>query len=162
MFADEKVSSLNGGAAKAWNLDTSPEYLLLFQIMAESPSSKFSAKAGIACAVAWLVPGAGHLYLGKYGRAGIFFFCIIPMFLLGIGLQGEVVGANWSDFFGFLKFFAEVGSGILYLVSRMFELGKGEITALTFDYGNVFLYGAGLLNMLIVLDAFDIAMGRKK
>ena len=162
MFANERVSSLNGETAKPWNLDTSPGYLLLFQIMAESPSKQFSAKAGIACVAAWLVPGAGHLYLGKYGRAGIFFFCILPMFLFGIGLQGEVVGANWSDFFGFLKFFAEVGAGIFYLVSRLFGIGKGEITSLTFDYGNVFLYGAGLLNMLIVLDAFDIAMGRKK
>ena len=46
--------------------------------------------------------------------------------------------------------------------TRISEIGKGEITSLTFDYGNVFLYGAGLLNMLIVLDAFDIAVGRKK
>jgi hypothetical protein len=130
--------------------------------MAESSSNKFSAKAAIACAAAWLIPGAGHLYLGKFGRAAIFLGCILPMFLLGIGLQGEIVGANWSDFFGFLKFFAEVGSGLFYILSKLSGLGKGEITALTFDYGNVFLYGAGLLNMLIVLDAFDIAVGRKK
>ena len=112
--------------------------------------------------MAWLVPGAGHLYLGKFGRAAIFFACVLPMFLLGIKLQGEVVGANLSDFFGFLKFFSEIGAGLLYFVSRLMGIGKGEITALTFDYGNVFLYGAGLLNMLIVLDAFDIAVGRKK
>jgi hypothetical protein len=139
-----------------------PGYPLLFQIMAESPTNKFSTKAAIACAVAWLIPGAGHLYLGKLGRAGIFFACILPMFLLGIGLQGEIVSSNWSDFFGFLKFFAEVGSGLLYMASRLAGIGKGEITALTYDYGNVFLYGAGLLNMLVVLDAFDIAVGRKK
>jgi hypothetical protein len=132
--------------------------------MVESPSGKFSVKAAIACGIAWLIPGAGHLYLGKIGRAAIFFSCILPMFLIGVGLQGEIVGAKSpsDDFFGFLKFFAEIGSGLLYFVSRISEIGKGEITSLTFDYGNVFLYGAGLLNMLIVLDAFDIAVGRKK
>ena len=39
--------------------------------------------------------------------------------------------------------------------------GGGEVTAATFEYGNTFLIVAGLLNFLVVLDAFDIAMGRK-
>ena len=37
----------------------------------------------------------------------------------------------------------------------------GTVTAVTYEYGNCFLIVAGLLNSLVVLDAFDIAMGRK-
>ena len=39
--------------------------------------------------------------------------------------------------------------------------GAGRVTAATFEYGNAFLIVAGLLNMLVVLDAFDVAQGRK-
>jgi len=31
----------------------------------------------------------------------------------------------------------------------------------TYEYGNTFLLVAGLLNYLVMLDAFDIAAGRK-
>ena len=44
---------------------------------------------------------------------------------------------------------------------RAFGLGKGVVTAASYDYGNTFLIVAGLLNMLVVLDAYDIALGRK-
>jgi hypothetical protein len=43
----------------------------------------------------------------------------------------------------------------------MLDLGMGLVTATTYEYGNTFLMTAGLLNFLVILDAFDIAMGRK-
>ncbi len=30
----------------------------------------------------------------------------------------------------------------------------------TYEYGNTFLIVAGLLNMLVVIDAYDVALGR--
>lgn len=76
-------------------------------------------------------------------------------------MQGELAGTQFTDLFSVLKFGADLGVGLLYFLAKVSGFGSGQITAFTFDYGNVFLYGAGLLNMLIVLDAFDIAMGRK-
>jgi hypothetical protein len=35
------------------------------------------------------------------------------------------------------------------------------VVAITYEYGNAFMMVAGLLNMLVVLDAFDVAQGRK-
>ncbi len=40
-------------------------------------------------------------------------------------------------------------------------LGRGDVVAITYEYGNTFIIAAGLLNMLVVLDVFDIAKGRK-
>jgi hypothetical protein len=40
--------------------------------------------------------------------------------------------------------------------------GPGEVVAATYEYGNTFLIVAGLLNALVVLDAFDLASGRKR
>ena len=57
---------------------------------------------------------------------------------------------------------ADAGSGLFYWISWLYNLDKGDPRAYTYDYGNVFLYVAGLLNMLVVVDVFDIAMGRKQ
>ena len=45
--------------------------------------------------------------------------------------------------------------------ARMLDLGAGLVTAATYEYGNTFLMTTGLLNFLVILDAFDIAIGRK-
>lgn len=119
-------------------------------------------KIAVTFVIAWLIPGAGHLFLRKFGRGLCFFFSILCMFLIGLFLQGSLVGLDFSDLFGFLKWFAEAGAGLPYLVTKVMGAGGGEITSYTFDYGNIFLYSAGLLNMLIMLDAYDICVGRKE
>ena len=48
------------------------------------------------------------------------------------------------------------------LIAWLYGLGTGVPAANTYDYANVFIYVAGLLNMLVVVDTFDIAMGRKQ
>ena len=40
-------------------------------------------------------------------------------------------------------------------------VGRGVVTSVAYEYGNAFLIVAGLLNMLIALDAFDVRLGRK-
>jgi hypothetical protein len=118
-------------------------------------------KIAVAFILGWLIPGAGHIYLKKTARGLIFFLCILSMFAIGLFLQGSLVGLDFVDIFGFLKWFAEAGAGLAYLAAKGLGWGAGEITSYTYDYGNIFLYCAGLLNMLIMLDTFDICMGRK-
>jgi hypothetical protein len=43
----------------------------------------------------------------------------------------------------------------------MMGYGAGNVIAVTYEYGNTFLIVAGLLKALVVIDAFDISMGRK-
>ena len=117
-------------------------------------------KATLICVFAWLLPGAGHLYFGRWARASIFFSVVILLFALGLHMDGRLFG--WEPgFFGFLKFFGDAAVGIPYLIGRTLGWGSGDINSLSYEYGNTYLYSAGLLNMLIVLDAYDIAIGRK-
>ena len=51
--------------------------------------------------------------------------------------------------------------GLPYVVAKMLGGGGGRVVAITYEYGNTFLIVAGLLNMLVVLDVFDVAQGRK-
>ena len=64
-----------------------------------------------------------------------------------------------------LWFFAEIGSGLCYVVSYVLGLGMAPIAQAaaspTFEYGNTFMFLAGLLNYLVIHDAFDIGAGRK-
>jgi len=119
-------------------------------------------KTVAACVGAALVPGLGHAILQKWDRALVFFACVCTMFALGIRLQGKVFGPDSSDLFAILKFTADAGIGLIYWFSWLQGIGPGEPSAYTYDFGNIFLYVAGLLNMLVIVDTFDIALGRKK
>jgi hypothetical protein len=119
-------------------------------------------KTTMACIAGALVPGFGHALLGKWDRAIVFFSSITLMLVLGIQLQGRLFGPDFGDFFSALKFIADAGAGLLYWIPWFRGIGIGDPTAYTYDYANLFIYVAGLLNMLVIVDTFDIAMGRKQ
>jgi hypothetical protein len=114
----------------------------------------------LLCALAWAVPGAAHLLLGR--RKGLIFLVILPaMFGLGLLLRGRIFPVDFSQPLVALAALADVGAGVPYLLARVMGGGAGEVLAVTYEYGNTFLIVAGLLNTLVVIDAYDIAMGRK-
>jgi len=115
----------------------------------------------LVCVTAWLVPGAGHLWQGRRQK-GIVFLCAIPvMFVLGLTLHGTIFPFQFSEPLSGLAAIAEFGTGLPWLFARVMDAGSGTVTSPTWEYGNTFMIVAGLLNALIVLDAFDIGMGRK-
>ena len=118
-------------------------------------------KTVAACAAATLVPGLGHAVLQKWDRAIVFLASITLMFAIGLRLDARLFSPEFSDLFSTLKFIADAGSGVLYWFCWLKGLGFGEPSSYTYDFGNVFVYVAGLLNMLVIIDVFDIAMGRK-
>jgi len=126
------------------------------------PTQAGMLKTAAACVAGALIPGLGHALLSKWDRAIVFFASICVMFALGLRLDARLFSPDFSDLFSILKFLADAGNGLLYWVSWLRGLGVGDPTAYTYDFGNVFVYVAGLLNMLVVVDAFDIAMGRKQ
>ena len=130
---------------------------------AEIETSKAgSMKTLSGCVAGALIPGLGHALLGKWDRAVVFFGSITLMIVIGLHLQGRLYNPDFSDIFSTLKFVADAGSGLLYWIPWLRGLGAGDPTAYTYDYANLFIYVAGLLNMLVIIDVFDIAMGRKQ
>ena len=119
-------------------------------------------KTMTACVAGAIIPGLGHAMLRKWDRAIVFFGCISAMFILGLKLDGRLFNPAFGDLFSTLKFIADAGSGLLYWIFWLQGSGTGDPTAYTYDYANVFIYVAGLLNMLVIVDVFDIAMGRKQ
>jgi hypothetical protein len=87
---------------------------------------------------------------------------VLPlMFGLGLLLQGRLFPFDLSQPLVALAAVADAGMGLTWYAARTLGYGTGEVTAVTYEYGNTFLIVAGLLNMLVVIDAYDIGMGRK-
>ena len=112
-----------------------------------------------------LMPGAGHALAKCRGRAAVYFVCTLGLFCFGI-----LYGARLQFHIGFddplavVRSTAQVVVGAPYFLARLLDLGQDPnlITRGTFEYGSTFTEVAGLLNILVALDAFDIAAGRQK
>jgi hypothetical protein len=115
----------------------------------------------LVCVVSWLVPGAGHLMLGRREKGIIFFVALVAMFAIGLALNGRLATFDFSDPLVGLAAIANLGMGIPYLIARAMDFGQGIVTAASYEYGNSFLIVAGLLNMLVAIDAYDVRLGRK-
>ncbi|HEY5610417.1 MAG TPA: DUF6677 family protein [Thermoanaerobaculia bacterium] len=117
-------------------------------------------KTLVAMILALVVPGAGHFYLGRRQRALIFAAVVFFMFFMGVALQGKIYVFEPGKPLTFLATLGSMGVGLPYFIAR--ALGPfGDIRSLTFEYGTAFTLTAGLMNLLLVLDSFDIAEERK-
>lgn len=110
---------------------------------------------------AWLVPGIGHLWLGRRLKGFVFLVVLTAMFAFGLALQGRVFPFDSSEPLVFLAASADLAMGLPYFLARAIGFDQGQVAAVTFEYANAFMIVAGLLNMLVVVDAYDTAVGRK-
>ena len=115
----------------------------------------------LLCLAAWLVPGAGHIWMGRRQKGVVFLLALPAMFAIGLLLHGRVFPFEFSEPLVGLAAIANVLAGAPWLLTRLLEAGSGMVTAVTYEYGNCFLIVSGLLNFLVILDAYDIALGRK-
>lgn len=115
----------------------------------------------LLCLVAWLIPGAGHFWMGRRQKAIVFVIAMPLMFLIGLSLHGRVFPFEVSEPLVGLAAIANLLAGLPWVLTRMLDGGSGMVTAVTYEYGNCFLIVSGLLNFLVILDAYDIALGRK-
>jgi hypothetical protein len=115
----------------------------------------------LLCLAAWAVPGAGHLWLGRRSKGLIFLVALPLMFAMGLALKGRLFPFDLSEWLVALAAVADVGIGLPYFIAKALGYGEGAVRAVTYEYGNAFLIVAGLLNLLVVIDAYDVALGRK-
>jgi hypothetical protein len=131
-----------------------------------------SVRAGVAeelqtgrlvllCVAAWAIPGAGHLWLGWRTKGLIFLVAIPLMFAIGLALSGRLFPFDVSQPLVALQALADLGNGLPYFIASAIGAGAGNVRAVTYEYGNAYVIVAGLLNMLVVIDVYDIALGRK-
>jgi hypothetical protein len=149
----------------------------------------------VAAFLAWLIPGAGHLYQGRTAKGLLFMTCILGTFFYGLFLgDGRVVYASWRPMDRRFPYFCQVGAGLpaLPAVVQAYRNSRhqpplfggfmappalanegawrnlddlagdhpDELAALHyrlnryFDLGTLYTMVAGLLNILVIYDAW--------
>jgi hypothetical protein len=118
-----------------------------------------------AVALAWLIPGGGHFLLKRPARGAILAACVALMFLFGLMMRGAMFQWQTGDILTTViycgGFLADLMSGILYLFSVWLGYNQPDMAGHVHDYGTKFLVAAGLLNILAMVDAYEIATGKK-
>jgi len=112
---------------------------------------------GIAAAVAgWLVPGLGHALLREWGKSAVYFLCVGGLACAGLAMRGGVFDAGAADLFDRLGFFADLGAGGFYFIAHQIQAAGPDVAHATGDYGTRLFAASGMLNLLTVLEAYDI------
>lgn len=109
----------------------------------------------------WIVPGMGHLLLGRWGRALTFLLIVSGLALTGFLVKGQVFPPHSDDPFGTLGFLADACTGVFFVLAHLFEKTGPDVSRAVGDYGTRFVAAAGVINLLSVLDAYRIAAGTK-
>lgn len=115
--------------------------------------------------LAWLIPGGGHFLLKRPGRGALVLGSVVLMFLLGLMMRGYMFQPQRGDllttiiYYG--GFIGDLASGLLYLLTTWLGYSQPDAAGHVHDYGTKFLVAAGLLNILAMVDAYEIAIGKK-
>lgn len=115
---------------------------------------------------AWLVPGSGHFLLGRRGRAVIIFAAVVVSFLIGIMMRGPFFspvsnGDVLSKLIQYGGMAGDIANGLLYFIASFAGYGPPDQPGHAADYGSKFIVCAGLLNILAIVDAYEIATRQK-
>ena len=143
--------------------------------------------------LAWLFPGLGHYYQGRYHKALIFFLCIMPTFIVGCALAssseaGIARNVYWSWRSADMRYWwlaqAPLGIATIPSVTQAWQINSGQMPMLGslmapprlhhgdrfgvppvldeirqklphFELGTYLVVIAGLMNLLVILDAVD-------
>ncbi len=127
-----------------------------------APAAGLSSRAVTAALLAWAWPGLGHLFLGRRSKGLILMACLLALFVLGVGMDSRLqMHLGLEDPLALLFSLAQMGVGAPYVLARLLGYDAGMVTSPSYEYGNTFTAVAGLLNVLVLLDALDTARGLK-
>jgi hypothetical protein len=127
--------------------------------MSKEAPNRNQAIALAAAVAGWFVPGLGHLILRKWSKAAVYFVCIGALAFAGLAMRGAVFSPGSEDIFDRLGFFADLGAGVFYFLAHQIQAAGPDVAHATGDYGTRLFAAAGMLNLLTVLEAFDIGRG---
>lgn len=120
-----------------------------------------TGKTVLVVLLAWLVPGGGHLLQQRWVRGAAFLALVCFSAVFGSYLDGKLFQMQPGSPLSTLGTLASLGAGLPYVILRWIVDYQGDIRSATYEYGGAFLLTAGLMNLLAILDAWDVARGRK-
>ncbi len=132
-------------------------------VAAEAREPEVPRGGQVAAAVlAWLIPGAGHMYLGRWARGILFLILVLTSLGVGLALHGKLWRVLPGQPLSLLGTLGCVGLGLPYFILRFLMDYQGDLVAQGYEYGAAFILTGALMNVLLILDAWDIARGVKE
>lgn len=128
---------------------------------ADAAKTNYKGFVYLPLVAGWLVPGAGHFLLGKWGRGTLLAISIIAPFVLGLAMDGKLYSSG-HDILEMLGLAGDLGNGLMYFIGRAMGLGGDPVQFTVADYGTKFIEFAGLLNVIAAIDAHNLRTGRKQ
>ncbi len=138
----------------------------------------------LAVFAGWDLPGLGHLLLGRVRRGLLFAAILLGSYGLGLAHEGRLaLRDERQPFLSGLQVIANLGIGPLDMVSRLYIYGglvyslpqgvqggaenkysqifRERTRSALSIYGTAYLWTAGLMNLLLLFDIWDIGMARR-
>lgn len=139
----------------------------------------------VALVAGWVVPGLGHILLGRIARGAFFATIVFTAFGLGLAHDGRLaLRDDRQPILSALQVVANLGVGPADTVARwavygeaayrlprdsshpthtqrvrlMRERARSSVSL----YGTAYLWTAGLMNLMLLFDVWDLGTGRKK
>jgi len=114
----------------------------------------------------WIIPGAGHFLLGRRGRGALIFGSVLLSFVIGILMRGPLFqpsggGDVLSRLIQYGGFIGDLAAGLPYLLASWLGYAPPDGAGHVSDYGSKFIVAAGLLNILALVDAYEICTLQK-
>jgi hypothetical protein len=132
--------------------------------------------AFVALVLGWVVPGGGHVYLGQV-KKGLFFFVLLAgAFVGGIAIGGydDVAfpkpNANTPAnditsraMYRIIPAIQAMDGAVAFVSAKAAEAAERDNEYLgDYDIGVLYTVVAGLMNLIVMLDAFCLAAARRK
>ncbi len=113
----------------------------------------------------WIAPGSGYFLLKSPERGAAMATMSIVMFTVGLLMRGAFFEAQTGDLLTTVIYcggwFANLANGSLYFLAKAFGYNSPDVAGHVVDYGTKFLVGSGLINILAMVDVFEIATRKK-
>lgn len=130
-----------------------------------TPSVPLGARLG-PVVLAWAIPGAGHFYLQRRWHGAVLLTTIAGMFIAGLLMSGRMFTPTTGDLFTTIMtyggYLGDVCNGLLYVATVNLGYEQEIVPGAVHDYGTKFLVCSGLLNLLAVIDVYEITSGKKR
>lgn len=111
--------------------------------------------------LALLVPGLGHVFAGRRARGSAYFFLVGAAFATGVALGGSVGSLPARGVGAVLTTVATHAVVVPGLLVHAVGLGTGDPRSSSFEVAMTYLIAAGVMNVLLAFDAWDVAGERK-
>lgn len=114
-------------------------------------------RRGIAFVLAWIVPGAGHVLLGRWKKGLSLFAMLAATYVFGLWIVGfRTVSFDDNPFY----YVGQYGSGATFLLARLLGEKKAyplpEMQPSWFDPGLLYVCVVGLLNLVVMMNVLDL------